>query len=61
MRLRTFGYQNLNQLSEKRRLRCSFREPMGIIVALALTLIALSPLYHLSLPPCLTPLRAPPG
>ena len=26
-----------------------------------LTLIALSPLYHLSLPPCVTPLRAPPG
>jgi hypothetical protein len=34
---------------------------MGIIVALALTFIALAPLYHLSLPLCVTPLRAPPG
>jgi hypothetical protein len=34
---------------------------MGIIVAPALTLIALAPLYHLSLPPCVTQLRAPPG
>jgi hypothetical protein len=34
---------------------------MGIIIALALSLIALSPLFHLSLPPCVTPLRAPPG
>jgi hypothetical protein len=34
---------------------------MGIIVALAPTLIAFSPLHDLSVPPCVTPLRAPPG
>jgi hypothetical protein len=41
----------------RRRPRYSVRAMMGIIVALALIFAVLSPLYHLGLPPCLTPVK----
>jgi hypothetical protein len=39
------------------RLRYSLRALMGIIVALAMILAVLSPLFPLRPPPCLTPVR----
>jgi hypothetical protein len=41
----------------RRGLRYSVRALMGMIGALALILAVLSPLYHLGLPPCLTPVK----
>jgi hypothetical protein len=40
-----------------RRLRYSVRTLMGSIVALALVLAVLSPLYRSGLPPCMTPVE----
>jgi hypothetical protein len=41
----------------RRRLRLTVRTLMGILVALALIFAVLSPLYPLSLSPCLTPVE----
>ena len=42
---------------KRHRPRYSVRILMGLIIALALIIAVLSPLYHLGPPPCLTPVK----